>query len=400
MQAPQVTASPARPASTQRFGAAYFGFAFALAAVLAPQAFGGAAWSWALAAGFALVALGGGAWMLSLGRRGRSCGPLIALATLQTLLVTPELGLRSAGYQHLSGIQFGYPHPEDFWELELDDELFWKLPHPSPLSNSLGFFGPEPALPKPADVRRLVMLGDSCSQQDHPFAWPEIAARELSRELAQPFECVNLALSGYSTHQGLRVAQRWLAKLEPDLVAVYYGWNDHWLARGAIDSQKGPAIAFERLYRSSALLQATRAMLVASGGLAEHAQASGANRVPLDEYTANLGAIVALARECGARVVLLTAPSTHDLAVPPYLLRHGFQRDAAAVVDEHRRYNQALREFARRHEVLLLDLDAQFAAREDRATLFLEDGIHFSAAGRIEVARIFREFVRARGLAQ
>ncbi len=392
-----MTASAAQPATKPRIGAAYFASAFALGALLALQAFDAPRWRFGLAAGFALAALAGGAWMLALARRGRSCGPLLALATLQSLLVIPELGLRSAGYEHVSGIQFGYPHPEDFWQLELDDELFWKLPYPNPLGNSLGFFGPEPAIPKPAGVRRLVMLGDSCSQQDHPFAWPEIAARDLARDSSQPFECVNLALSGYSSHQGLRAAQRWLAKLEPDLVAIYYGWNDHWLARGAVDSEKAPAIAFEKLYRSSALLQATRQVLVRSGLLEAHAPTRDRNRVSLDEYTENIGAIVTLARDAGARVVLLTAPSTHDLAIPRYLLEHGFQRDSEAVVEEHRRYNEALREFARRHDVPLLDLEAQFAARADRTALFLEDGIHFREAGRIEVARAFREFVRERG---
>lgn len=380
-----------------RLGAAFFVSAFALGAALAPQAIAGAV-GWTLAAVFAGVAVLGGLWMLARARRGRRPGPWLALATLQALLVVPELGLRSAGFEHLSGIQFGYPHPADFWRLELDDELFWKLPSSSPLANSMGFFGPEPARPKPASVARLVMLGDSCSQQDHPFAWPEIAARELPAEGGRRWECVNLALSGYSSHQGLRVARRWLAGLEPDLVAVYYGWNDHWLARGAIDSHKRPALVFERLYRSSALLQALRKTLVAWGALAGDARLQDAPRVPLDEYRANLAAILALAREAGARVVLVTAPSTHDLGVPPYLLAHRFQRDALAVVEEHRRYNEALREVAARHEAPLFDLEALFAELPDRRSLFLEDGIHFSEAGRFAVARAFTQFVLDREL--
>lgn len=380
-----------------RLGAAFFAFAFTLGAALAPQAIDGAA-GWMLAVALAAVAALGGLWVLSRARSGRNVGPLLALATLQVLIVVPELGLRSARFEHRSGIQFGYPHPEDFWRLELDDELFWKLPRSSPMANSMGFFGPEPARPKPTGVARLVMLGDSCSQQDHPFAWPEIAARELPPDGGRRWECVNLALSGYSSHQGLRVAQRWLTGLEPDLVAVYYGWNDHWLARGAIDSQKRPALAFERLYRASALLQALRKALVAWGWLAGDARLQDAPRVPLDEYRANIVAILSLARECGARVVLVSAPSTHDLAVPQYLLTHRFQRDSHAVVEEHRRYNEALRELAARHQAPLLDLDALFAAREDRAKLFLEDGIHFSEAGRVAAARAFAQFVLEHGL--
>lgn len=387
---------PTQPAASGRGVAAGFAFSFGLGAVLAPQAFAGAL-GWALAVAFALVALAGSALIRALSRAGRSSGPLFALWTVQALLVVPELGLRSAGFEHLSGIQFGYPHPEDFWQLELDDELFWKLPADSPLANSLGFFGPEPARPKPPELRRLVMLGDSCSQQDHPFAWPELAARELAATTGA-WECVNLALSGYSTHQGLRVAQRWLAGLEPDLVAIYYGWNDHWLARGAIDSAKRPALAFERLYRASALLQALRRMFVRVGWLTGDAPLRDEPRVPLEEYRANLVALVALAREAGARVVLLTAPSTHDLAVPEYLLKHSFQRDARAVVEEHRRYNEVVREVAARHEAPLLDLEQRFAARADRRALMREDGIHFSEAGRVAAASEFSAFALEQGL--
>ncbi len=388
--------TPSAPAARGRGFAAAFAFVFALGALLAPQAVDGAI-GWILALVSLLVALGGFALIRALARTDRSYGPLVSLALLQALLVVPELGLRSAGFEHLSGIQFGYPHPADFWRLELDDELFWKLPADSPLANSLGFFGPEPTRPKPSGLRRLVMLGDSCSQQDHPFAWPELAARELSTS-GRAWECVNLALSGYSSHQGLRVAQRWIAGLEPDLVAIYYGWNDHWLARGAPDSAKRPALAFERLYRASALLQALRKLLVGVGWLSGDAPLQDEPRVPLDEYRSNLVAIVALAREAGARVVLVTAPSTHDLAVPEYLLKHHFQRDAQAVVEEHRRYNEALRELAARHEAPLLDLERRFASRADREALMREDGIHFTEAGRVAAAREFVAFALEQGL--
>jgi lysophospholipase L1-like esterase len=390
---PEPQRGGARPA------AAYVGFVFALCAVLAPQALESSTTGWVLAACFALCALVGAAWAAARERAQRTNGPLLALATLHALLVAPELGLRSAGFVHISGIQFGYPHPEDFWRLELDDELFWKLPSSEPMANSLGFFGPEPARPKPAGVRRFVMLGDSCSQQHHPFAWPELAARELATQLGAPVECVNLAMSGYTTLQGRRVAQRWLRELEPDLVALYYGWNDHWLARGAPDAQKGPALVFERLYRASALLQGVRKLAVGAGLLQGEARLlADTNRVPLEEYEANLVALVTLARECGAKVVLVSAPSLHDVRVPEYLLKHHFQRDAQAVVAEHARYNAALREVAQRQETALLDLERDFAARPERATLFLEDGIHFTEAGRAAVAQAFSALVNERGL--
>lgn len=318
--------------------------------------------------------------------RGRSSGPFVALAVLGLLLVVPELGLRSAGFRNVSGIEFGYPSPTDFLELEPDEELFWKMPSDVPGTNSLGFSGPEPRFPKPAGTPRVLFLGDSCLYQGHPEAWPEIAARGLG------FDGVNLSIAGYSTHQGRIVAQKFGPRLEPDFVVVCYGWNDHWLARGTQDSKKRIDARYERFYRASRLLQALRKLR--SPG---EAPVLDVGRVPPEEYVANLTAIVREFRERGARVMLVTAPTVHDLTVPPYLLKYSFGTSAEQIVRVHEQYVALTREVASAEGAELLDLAALCRQRPDRVEWFLGDGIHFTELGRAVLAGLFLERARELG---
>jgi len=318
--------------------------------------------------------------------RGAKYGHAVALAMLVLLLAIPELGLRSAGFRRVSGVEFGYPSPTDFLELEPDAELFWTLPRDVEGTNSLGFAGPEPARPKAAGNWRALFLGDSCLWQGHPQEWPALGVAELAKTSARGLECVNLSLAGYTTLQGLRVAERHGLSLEPDLVVVSYGWNDHWLARGSDDAHKVIRPRFERLHRSSRLVQALAAL--ASDG---SERVLDVPRVALEDYESNLERIVKLFRGHGIPVVLVTAPSTHDLRVPEYLLKFRFGASAEDIVRSHARYVQATREVAQREGVPLLDLATEVRERPEREAWFLADGIHFTEAGRRAIAGRFAQ---------
>ncbi|MFM7296534.1 MAG: SGNH/GDSL hydrolase family protein [Planctomycetota bacterium] len=227
-------------------------------------------------------------------------GGAVALATLVLLIAIPELGLRSAGFRRVSGVEFGYPSPTDFLELEPEPELFWTLPRDVEGTNSLGFAGPEPQVPKREGSWRALFLGDSCLWQGHPREWPALGVEQLARGSARALECVNLSLAGYSSLQGLRVAERYAVGLQPDLVVVSYGWNDHWLARGSVDASKTIDARFERLFRSSRLVQALVSLAGTSGE-----RVLDVPRVSLEEYDANLGRIVRLFQARGIPVLLV-----------------------------------------------------------------------------------------------
>ena len=273
-------------------------------------------------------------------------GWLVVLALLNALVVLPELALRAVGFRCVSGVQFGYPTPEEFWEFVPDEELFWRLPPgDDPPVNSLGFFGPEPAIQKSAGSTRLVVLGDSCTQQGFPQSVPDHLARVLSARGA-PVELVNLSMSGYSSHQGRALAGRVVPPLAPDLALVWYGWNDHWQAYGATDREKRGSLRYERLYRRSKLLQGLR-WIALQAGLGREARADGTPRVPPDDFRDNLTAIASALRAAGAAVVLVTAPTAHRrLGVPEYLVAQGFAEHPGAVVERHLEYAAIVRQVA------------------------------------------------------
>ena len=81
-------------------------------------------------------------------------------------------------------------------------------------------------IPKPAGSTRILFFGDSCTQQ----GLPRTVATRLNRlgglaplgraqagdAEAQPVEAINFGVSGYSSHQGLVLAERWTERLEAD----------------------------------------------------------------------------------------------------------------------------------------------------------------------------------------
>src|SRR5262249_7730440 len=149
-----------------------------------------------------------------------------------------------------SGIQFGYPRPEQFARLVPDAELFWRRPTGAPGINTFGFPGREIAIPKPSNTHRIIFLGDSCTAQGYPQV-VEALLNHAHGSPARQFECINMSMVGYSSHQGRVLAGRYGAMFQPDAVIVCYGWNDHWRAYGAPDSRKVVAVPHGKLVAAS-----------------------------------------------------------------------------------------------------------------------------------------------------
>ena len=97
-------------------------------------------------------------------------------------------------------------------------------------ANSRGFIDREHAVPKPAGIRRLLVIGDSVAQ-GHGVgdgeAFPARVARTLDEGRPAPVhEVVLLTRSGYSTSQQLRLLETEAARYEPDVVIWSYVLND------------------------------------------------------------------------------------------------------------------------------------------------------------------------------
>ena len=184
--------------------------------------------------------------------------------------------------------------------------------------------------PKQAGALRIVCLGDSVTFGFRvPVVWPDKPTEydpewlpfsmllEKHLKEANPdrqIDVVNMAVPGYTSHQGLAWLRRDISRLNPDLLIVSFGWNDASLSdvpdRAAVNTS-WPAVGTRWLIdHSQAFAHATR--WLRSRQPDETNQPPSRElpqaRVSQDEYLANLLAIEQHARQQGAAVIVMAAP--------------------------------------------------------------------------------------------
>ncbi len=363
-----------------------------------------------------LAGVGLGLWRLvsALDARGRPVTWLMSLGVLNLLLVVPEMALRVVGFRHEAGIELQLTEEAGFGKLVRDRELFWKYDAARPEINSWGFKGPEVETPKPPGVFRVLYLGDSCADMGSP-PYPVIVARLLNRsgtpEPIDRVETVSLSIAGYTSHQGLVAARKYGALVDPDVVVLHYGWNDHWLAYGSPDHEVPVPSRFaplgDAIYDSSRLLQWAhhlRSGLESGKGASEEpdgarpadlrhllgSELRQVSRVPPDRYRQNLLEIARLFGALEAPVVFVTPPSAHrTLGTPEHFAQLDYATDSAAVVDLHEDYIDIVRQVARESGQPVLDLATEVSAldADQLRKIFLFDGIHYRPRGHVWVAR-------------
>lgn len=111
------------------------------------------------------------------------------------------------------------------------------------------------------------------------------------------------------------------------------------------------------------------------------------NRVSLDEYDANLRAMVAIVHRRGGQAALLA----NHLPVYKDEKRQG---DGALYSDKIRIYNRRVREIAAEDSLPLLDMEAVFAAPELQHRRLRADGLHLNPEGNRVYAEHVLAFVR------
>jgi lysophospholipase L1-like esterase len=263
-----------------------------------------------------------------------------------------------------------------------DRELFWSLApgfrggflgQPVQI-NGLGLRGEELARPKPARRKRVACFGDSITF-GYGVADSETYPYRLGQALApRRAEVVNAGVTGYTTHQVLRLLRRLAPDLEADVATFCIGWNDQ--TRRALTDRE-----YARKVEASLPLQTRLDGLYLFRALRNYAlrrelaaipERADKERVPLPEYRENLEAIV---KECRARQiepVFIALPRRKKKGEPPF--------ESA--------YLDALRETARRLEVPVLacgDLGLT-TSRESNEEFFL-DLLHLTVAGNERMAR-------------
>ncbi|MCH6552446.1 MAG: hypothetical protein IH804_10640, partial [Planctomycetes bacterium] len=142
-----------------------------------------------------------------------------------------------------------------------DGLLFWKPVAGKPPFNAAVLRSRRelPAVRPPGEFRVLAM-GDSCTFLGEPRPWPEVLEERLAGGVGAPVRVLNAGVPAYSSLQGRRFLESRLDELDPDVVTLYFGWNDHWRATVKADAdfavRDARVVTLQRLLSSSRLYQA------------------------------------------------------------------------------------------------------------------------------------------------
>jgi len=269
-----------------------------------------------------------------------------------------------------------------------DAELIFRLQPGSYLAgrriNSLGFRDREVDPHKKPGTTRVICMGDSVTGQGRPGYSQYLHARFTNNPPTPgAWEAFNMGVHGYSSLQGLRLFQKTGRSLTPDIVTLYYGWNDHWLTdepdrqRMGLEMRPFAGRIFEllrqkRIFRLVVwILNPVQHVAVQSHGDAR------VPRVPPDAYHSTLKAFVREIHAAGAIPVLITAPRrslTHEVVGKEYVV------SVEQGNRTHDEYVEITRRVARESNVELLDLADLFTNQACNG-YFAPDGIHFDYYG-------------------
>lgn len=179
--------------------------------------------------------------------------------------------------------------------------------------NKYGFRGSDFEIDREPGVYRIVALGDSSTfgfGVDPGDAYPERLNAELERRCPScRFEVINLGVPGYSSEQGVALAQEWIAKLKPQAITISYGTNDWW-KREHSDADEMARLQtagakMGRIARKSALVRGIESFNNRGDAKNPSNKPPLVPRVGIDKYRENIEKIAEFARRAGARVILM-----------------------------------------------------------------------------------------------
>ncbi|MDR0994088.1 MAG: SGNH/GDSL hydrolase family protein [Verrucomicrobiota bacterium] len=268
--------------------------------------------------------------------------------------------------------------------------------------NRHGFRTRDFAVPKATGMVRVMCLGDSCTAQGNPPYSDRLhALLQAEPPDGRPWEAFNMGVHGYSVLQGLRQFQRYGPVYQPDVVTIFFGWNDHWLStrpdRQRMGVRMHPASAALVGGLQKKRLYAWLASVLERGPGEAASSRREVVRVPLPDYREALKELIREIRAVGAVPIVLTAPRDrlHDM-----LVRYHHAESPAEGERRHDAYVEATRQVAAEEEAALLDLARLFdEGRYEK--VFMGDGIHFREAGLQHIAsaldRTLRELAAEEG---
>jgi len=203
-------------------------------------------------------------------------------------------------------------------------------------TNAQSFRADYPIGAKPAGTFRIVCLGDSVTfgyrvppvwpdkPNDYNPEWqpfPMLLEKELRK--ANPnrsIEVFPMAVPGYTSHQGLAWLRHDIDYLQPDMVIASFGWNDVSMSdvpdRETIDTRWSRVAIRWLIDHSQAFAHATQ-WLRSRNKNKKPVVRVPVPRVSQQEYIDNFNAIVSLARDHHALVIVIGAPYRDSVTNPP-----------------------------------------------------------------------------------
>jgi lysophospholipase L1-like esterase len=248
------------------------------------------------------------------------------------------------------------------------------------------------SIKKKAGVLRIATLGCSCTAVclGTPETYPGIMEKKLTRKMGPKIEVLNAGVGSYSSFQGLQRLKYAVLKYHPDIITIFFGWNDHWVTlvpdnrvrlRGDLE------VAVINFLEKLRTYQWFHYWLARIRGLDLRPKKSDQEqviekmkdlvpRVSTAEYEKNLNAMIDLAQTQNTQVLLITAPSDFSNFKP--FLNFPFPKEV--LIEIHNQYNEIVRQIARERSVQLLDL-AQIVSEVPQGSVLSGDGIHFHPDG-------------------
>lgn len=306
---------------------------------------------------------------------------LLALASIVLALVLVEVGLRFVGFSfslYPETIEFGAPNPRQMAsDFQPDPDLFW-------ITKDYD----DTVLPN-ARIDRPKLIFTGCSVTHWGFYPGQLEKLMARRYQPRRLSYLNLGIAGYSSHQGRQQLERDIIDIEPEVVTIFFGWNDHWIGYGITDrevARLNSSSLFFSIQRKSRLCQLmTRAFAAKS----KREAADYPLRVSPADFEGNLTAMVRLCREHDIVPVLLTAPTSHVQGQEPEYLAERQLKNLEDLVPLHRQYVEIVRRVAASEQAVLCDLTREFERlpREQVESIyFRQDGIHMRPPGDAKIA--------------
>jgi len=294
-------------------------------------------------------------------------------------------------------LQFGYSTGVPVWDedgileearpvrvklFQYDEDLFWKTIPGTDFTNAQGFRGShDVSIDNPNNAVRILILGDSCS-----FLGRKLYADYLQEKLSRNypgvlFEIINASVPGYTSFQGEKILPRLLA-YKPQYACIYFGWNDHWILPSGYSDRFHYA-----LIHNFKVVQLVQILLARVMDIRDY-------RVPIDDYRANLTAMVTQLQGNGVIPILIAAPAGYAQAGMPrwaYDFYREYYRmtpdEIKSIPETHKAYAEVVAQVSKQYDTIFVDGQGYLNnLAPTPEPFFRNDLIHLTSAGHEAVA--------------